>query len=270
MFDRGLGFHFTVWYCNVSFFFLCGFFCTSVCSLIVFYSNMCWYPRQYYQSINQIYFCIAQNHKLQFVSGGFTICTDVTSSVLRPSHRVSKNLKNLNRWKESGKNRKLLREPQRINGTNRGCLRSCLCRAAVWSPEPWHSPEFYSKGSQRASDGSLQSLKRKIDYLHKSEILLYFPVKDPKHVKLQTVLHKIICIILIILSQVIPTKPGYLLENCLCVCVCVCCTYMRARHVLGVVGVMFFEALSQCLHSGQYGLSGISGARPSVIERHRN
>ncbi len=29
-----------------------------------------------------------QNHKLQFVSGGFTNCTDVTSSVLRPPHQV--------------------------------------------------------------------------------------------------------------------------------------------------------------------------------------
>ncbi len=33
------------------------------------------------QSINQIYFCIAQNHKIQFVSEGFTNCTGVTSSV---------------------------------------------------------------------------------------------------------------------------------------------------------------------------------------------
>ncbi len=32
--------------------------------------------------IDHICFCIAQNHKLQFVSGGFTNCTDGTSSVL--------------------------------------------------------------------------------------------------------------------------------------------------------------------------------------------
>ncbi len=34
---------------------------------------------------------VAQNHKLQFVSEGFMNCTGVTSSVLKPSHRVRKN-----------------------------------------------------------------------------------------------------------------------------------------------------------------------------------
>ncbi len=51
------------------------------------------------QSVNQIYFCIAQNHKLQFVSEGFTNCTGVTSSVLRPSHRVRKNFKKNSMWR---------------------------------------------------------------------------------------------------------------------------------------------------------------------------
>ncbi len=55
------------------------------------------------QTINQVYFCIAHNHKLQFVAEGFTDCTGVTSSVLRPSHQVRKNLKTLNRWQESWK-----------------------------------------------------------------------------------------------------------------------------------------------------------------------
>lgn len=41
------------------------------------------------------------------------------------------------------------------------------------------------------------------------------------------------------------------------------CTYMRTRHVFRVKSVMLLESLPQCLHPGQYGLCGISGARPS-------
>ncbi len=70
----------------------------------LFLLKMCWVVNQ---SINQINFCVTQNHKLQFILEGFTNCTGVTSSVVRLSHWARKNLKTLNRWEESGKIRNL-------------------------------------------------------------------------------------------------------------------------------------------------------------------